>query len=163
MYKRILVPVAGGRASTLGLQEAVRFAKDQKAHLRIIHVVDEAVLAQYPEGMETTGQLLETMIKDGKKTLNDAMAVARRQGIKAECVLHEKLLGSLADLILKEAKKWRADIIVMGTQPQSGIEHFFLGSDAETIARSTLLPVLLIHAPPSAKRKPAARRKPASA
>ena len=69
------------------------------------------------------------------------------------------MLGALADVILKEAKKWRADIIVMGTHGQSGIKHFFLGSDAETIARSTLLPVLLIHGAPAEKRKRAARRK----
>jgi nucleotide-binding universal stress UspA family protein len=159
MYKRILVPVDGSAASMLGLQQAVRFAKDQRAHLRIIHVVDEAVLAQYPELADTTGQLLEAFINDGKKTLNDAMALARRLGIRAERVLYQKLLGPLADVILKEAKKWRADIIVMGTHGQSGIRHFFLGSDAETIARSTLLPVLLIHGAPSAKRKRAARRK----
>jgi nucleotide-binding universal stress UspA family protein len=74
-------------------------------------------------------------------------------------VLYEKLLGPLSDLILSEAKKWRADIIVMGTHAQSGIQHFFLGSAAETIARSTRLPVLLIHGAPAAKRKRAARRK----
>lgn len=163
MYKRILVPVDGSSASTLGLREAVRFAKDQHARLRIIHVVDEAVLSQYPEAVDSTGRLLETFIDDGKKTLNDAVTLARRHGIKAECVLYEKLLGPLADLILKEAKKWRADIIVMGTHGQSGIKHFFLGSDAEAIARSTLLPVLLVHGAPSAKRKRAASRKSASA
>ena len=46
-------------------------------------------------------------------------------------------MGALADLVLKDAKKWRADVIVMGTHAQSGIQHFFRGSDAETIARST--------------------------
>ena len=163
MYKRILVPVDGSAASMHGLQQAVRFAKDQRAHLRIIHVVDEAVLAQYPDLVDTTGQLVEAFISDGKKTLDDAMVLAKRLGIKAERVLYTKLLGALADVILKEAKKWRADIIVMGTHGQSGIKHFFLGSDAEAIARSTLLPVLLIHAAPSAKRKGAARRKSGSA
>jgi nucleotide-binding universal stress UspA family protein len=66
-------------------------------------------------------------------------------------------VGALADVILKEAKKWRADVIVMGAHEQSKVQHFFLGSDAETIARSTRLPVLLIHAALAAKRKPAAR------
>ncbi len=159
MYKRILVPVDGSSASMLGLREAVRLAKDQHARLRIIHIVDEAVLTQYPEAVDVTGQMLETFINDGKKTLSDAVALARRQGIKPEYVLYEKLVGALADLILKEVKKWRADIIVMGTHGQSGIQHFFLGSDAETIARSTLLPVLLIHGAPPAKRKRAAARK----
>ncbi len=159
MYKKILMPVDGGSASIQGLREAVRFAKDQQARLRIIHVVDEAVLAQYPEAMDVTGQLLATLVEDGKKTLKDAVTRAARQGIKAEYVLYEKLLGSLSDLILREAKKWRADIIVMGTHAQSGIQHFFLGSAAETIARSTLLPVLLIHGAPAVKRKRAAKRK----
>jgi nucleotide-binding universal stress UspA family protein len=159
MYKKILVPVDGSSASMQGLREAVQFAKDQKARLRIIHVVDETVLAQYPEALDATGQLLATFIDDGKKTLNDAVTLAKRQGIKAEYVLYTKLLGPLSDLILREAKKWQADIIVMGTHAQSGIQHFFVGSAAETIARSTRLPVLLIHGAPAAKRKRAAKRK----
>src|SRR5450759_4070600 len=121
MYKKILVPVDGSSASMQGLREAVQFAKDQKARLRIIHVVDETVLAQYPEALDATGQLLATFIDDGKKTLNDAVTLAKRQGIKAEYVLYTKLLGPLSDLILREAKKWQADIIVMGPHAQSGI------------------------------------------
>ncbi len=128
MFRKILVPVDGSSASMQGLREAVRFAKDQKARLRIIHVIDEAVLAQYPEATDATGRLLETFINDGKKTLNNAVSLAKRQGINAEYVLYEKLLGPLSDLILGEAKKWRADIIVMGTHAQSGIQHFFWGA-----------------------------------
>jgi nucleotide-binding universal stress UspA family protein len=163
MYKRILVPVDRSPASALGLREAVRFAKDQHARLRIIHIVDESVLTQYPESVDITEQMLETFINDGEKTLSDAVALAGRHGIKPEHVLYKTLGGALADVILKEAKKWRADVIVMGTHAQSGIHHFFLGSDAETIARSTLLPVLLIHGAPPAKRKRAVKRKAASA
>src|SRR5688500_14536226 len=59
MYKRILVPVDGSAVSLMGLQQAVRFAKDQRAHLRIIHVIDEAVLAEYPDLVDTTGQRSE--------------------------------------------------------------------------------------------------------
>ncbi len=158
MYKRILVPVDGSSASTAGLEQAVEFARDQKAKLRIIHIVDETVLAEYPEMIGDTAQLIETMISDGKKTLDKALTLARRHRIKADSVLHEKLLGSLADLILGEAKKWRADIIVMGTRVQTGVKHFFLGSDAEAIVRATRLPVLLIHGKP-ARRKRATTRK----
>ena len=145
MYKRILVPIDGSRASTQGLREALRLARDQKARLRIVHIVDEAALAQYPEAIDATGQILDTFINGGKKTLKNAMALARRQGIDAECVLHEKLLGSLSDLILKEAKEWKSDIIVMGTHANTGIKHLLLGSNAEDIARSSRIPVLIVH------------------
>ena len=145
MYKKILVPVDGSRASTQGLREALRLAKDQKAKLRIVHIVDEAALAQYPEAVDATGEILDTFINGGKKTLKNAMALARRQGINAECVLHEKLLGSLSDLILKEAKEWKSDIIVLGTHANTGIKHLLLGSNAEDIARSSRIPVLIVH------------------
>jgi nucleotide-binding universal stress UspA family protein len=158
MYKRILVPVDGSATSTAGLQQALRFARDQKAKLRIIHIVDEAVLAEYSGVGGNAEELIQTMIDDGKKTLRDAMKLAKQRGIKAESIMYEKLLCPLADLILKEAKKWRADVIVMGTHARSGVKRFFLGSEAEAIVRASRLPVLLIHGA-AAKRKRATRRK----
>jgi nucleotide-binding universal stress UspA family protein len=94
---------------------------------------------------DATGQIPDTFINGGKKTLKNAMALARRQGINAECVLHEKLLGSLSDLILEEAKEWKSDIIVLGTHANTGIKHLLLGSNAEDIARSSRIPVLIVH------------------
>lgn len=52
--------------------------------------------------------------------------------------------GRVADLILREARKWRADVIVMGTHGRRGISHASLGSDAETVVRSSPVPVLLV-------------------
>ncbi|HEV7820216.1 MAG TPA: universal stress protein [Burkholderiales bacterium] len=153
MYKRMLVPVSASAASMLGLREAVRFAKDQQARLRIVHIVDESALVQYPESVDITGKVLDSFVKDGEKTLRDAVAFANRLGIKAEHVLYKSVVGALTDVILKEAKNWRADVIVMGAHEQSKLEHFFLGSDAETIARSTHLPVLLIHAAAAASKR----------
>jgi hypothetical protein len=56
-----------GSTSTLGLREAARFAKDQRARLRIIHIVDEAVMSQYPEAVDIRGRMLETFMNDGKR------------------------------------------------------------------------------------------------
>ena len=158
MYKRILVPVDASAVSALGLLEAVRLAKDQRARLRIVHIVDESVLIQYPESVDITGQMLDSFVNEGEKTLREAVALARRHRINPEHVLYKTMVGVLSSVILKEAKKWRADLIVMGTHQQGGVKRFFLGSDAETIARSTRLPVLLIHGAPPARRKPAARK-----
>lgn len=66
------------------------------------------------------------------------------EGVKAEAVMYENLSGRVADLILKEARKWRADIIVMGTHGRRGIGHALLGSDAEAVVRSSPAPVLLV-------------------
>jgi nucleotide-binding universal stress UspA family protein len=158
MFKRILVPVDGSATANAGLQQALAFARDQKAALRIVHVVDEAVLAEYPETAGNADQLMATMKSDGRKTLDKAIKVAARYNIKAESVMYEKLLQPLTDLILKEAKKWRADIIIMGTHGREGIRRLFMGSEAEAIVRGARIPVLLVHAATATKRSRAPRK-----
>jgi len=151
MYQRILVPVDGSHTSTLGLQEAIRIAIDQRAKLRIIHVVDELVVAQNFDGYFNTGDLLDALRDAGKKALQNALALAHKRDLKPESALFESLGGRISETIVKEAKKWRADLIVMGTHGRRGITRMVLGSDAEAILRSTPVPVLLVRSP---DRKP---------
>ncbi|HSQ02971.1 MAG TPA: universal stress protein [Burkholderiales bacterium] len=154
MYSRILVPVDGSHTSTRGLQEAVELAKSQGAALRLMHVVDESVLTMNPEAIVGTGELIDDIVAAGKQALKNAHALAERHGVKAETVMYENLAGRVAPLILDEAKKWRADLIVMGTHGRRGITHAVLGSDAETVVRSSPVPVLLVRAPDApAKRE----------
>ena len=86
-YKRILAPVDGSHTSTLGLEEAVQLAKDQRAKLRIVHVVDESVLTLNLETIDLLGNLSDGFVASGKKTLKNARALAGRHGVKAEGVI----------------------------------------------------------------------------
>lgn len=142
MYKRILVPVDGSEASTLGLKEAVGLARNHGARLRLLHVVDESVLALTPE--VGVVDITETLIEAGTDTLKKARALAERHGVKVDTVMPENLSGRVADVILNEARNWRADVIVMGTHGRRGISHMLLGSDAEGVVRSSPVPVLLV-------------------
>jgi nucleotide-binding universal stress UspA family protein len=153
MYKRILAPVDGSHTSTLGLQEAVRLAKTCRARLRILHAVDESVLTMNPEALAGSGELIDDLVDSGKKALKNAKTLADRHGVKAETAMYENLSGRVADFILDEARKWRADLIVMGTHGRRGISHALLGSAAETVVRSAPVPVLLVRAP-KRTRKP---------
>ena len=153
MYQRILVPVDGSHTSTLGLQEAIRIAIDQRAKLRIVHVVDEIVVAQNFEGFINTGDLVGALRDAGKKALQNALALARKRDLKPESALFESLGGRISEIIVKEAKKWRADLIVMGTHGRRGVTRMVLGSDAEAILRVTPVPVLLVRSPDRKRRK----------
>ena len=61
----------------------------------------------------------------------------------AETALHENFTGRVADLIIDESKKWRAQLIVMGTHASGGFRHAVMGSDAETVLHGAEVPVLL--------------------
>ncbi|MGQ0750238.1 MAG: universal stress protein [Betaproteobacteria bacterium] len=142
MYKRIFVPVDGSNTSARGLREALKLARRPGARLRLLHVIDESVLALTPEVgvVDISGSL----IAEGKKTLKKARALAERHGIKTDTVMLENFSGRVADVILAEARKWRADVIVMGTHGRRGISHMLLGSDAEAVVRGATVPVLLV-------------------
>ena len=145
MYKKILVPIDGSPASSLGLTEAIKLAKDQGAKLRLFHLVDEYVAVSSMDGVTLdTGDLLDALRQTGKKIVAKAEAQARRHGLTPEAVMLESFGGRAADFIVQQAKKWGADLIVLGTHGRRGVKRLVMGSDAEQVIRTTPVPVLLV-------------------
>jgi nucleotide-binding universal stress UspA family protein len=144
MYERILVPVDGSDAANRGLHEAIRLAKALGAELRLVHIVDDSALALNPETGIAAGPLVADFAEGGKAILEDARGIARGEGLDPSVVLHENFSGRVADLIVEEARKWRAEVIVMGTHGRRGVRHVVLGSDAEAVVQRAEVPVLLV-------------------
>ena len=147
MYQRILVPVDGSHTSTLGLQEAIRLAADQHAQLLLISIVDELVIAQNFEGLINAGDLIDALRDAGNKALKNALALVHKHDIKAEGHVFETVGDRVADIIVREAKKLKADLIVMGTHGRRGFNRMVLGSDAEGVLRTAAVPVLMVRSP----------------
>ena len=150
MFRRILVPIDGSTTSNRGLEEAIGLASDQKAKICLLHVVDE--LAVGADGMmymppSYIDEFIRALRAGGKKLLTRAEAKVRKQGIEVEVVLLETVGRRVADLIIKQAKKWRADVIVLGTHGRRGLSRVVMGSDAELVVRETPVPVLLVRSP----------------
>jgi len=150
-YKRILVPVDGSRVSTRGIIEATKLAKNGGARIRLLHVVDETVWTNAMDGGAGTVDLIDSLREGGKKIIRNALMAAKRHHAAVDTILKEEFGTRVADVILNEAKKWRADLIVMGTHGRRGLERMLLGSDADQVIRRSPIPVLLI--PPPARRK----------
>jgi len=146
MYKRILVPIDGSPTSNLGLNEAIKLAKDQGAKLRLFHLVNEYIAVASPDGMafSNTDGLLGSLRQGGKKIIEKAEALARRNGLVPESVMLESFGGPAANFIVQQANKWKADLIVLGTHGRRGVKRLVMGSDAEQVIRTTRVPVLLV-------------------
>jgi nucleotide-binding universal stress UspA family protein len=151
MFRRILVPIDGSSTSNRGLDEAISLASDQKAKICLLHVVDELVLTGADGMVYVPPNYFDDFIRAsraaGKKLLARAEAKVRKRGIAVEAVLLETIGRRVADLIIKQAKKWRADVIVLGTHGRRGLSRVVMGSDAELVLRETPLPVLLVRSP----------------
>ncbi|HLE65996.1 MAG TPA: universal stress protein [Burkholderiales bacterium] len=146
MYKRILVPIDGSSSSRRGLREAIRLAKNQKARLCLLHVVEELFIAQTGEAVIFAEDMFKAMRASGRAILSRAAAAARKRGVRARTVLVESIAMPAADVIVREARKWKADLIVIGTHGRRGLRRVVMGSDAEQVVRNAPAPVLLIRA-----------------
>ncbi len=162
MFQRILVPIDGSPTSNRGLEEAIGLASEQKAKICLLHVVDELVVTGGADGMmyvppSYIEEFIWAMRTGGKKLLTRAEARVRKRGIEVETVLLETVGRRVADLIIKQAKQWRADVIVLGTHGRRGISRVVMGSDAEMVLRETPVPVLLVRSPLRPRKRRAHR------
>lgn len=144
MYKNILVAIDGSETSARALHAAITLAKEQSARVRLVHVIDEFPFTTPDTGWVDDVRLGEILFKAGQAILDEARAQVQKAGLEVETALPQNLSQRIATVIVDEAKRWPADLIVAGTHGRHGIEHLVLGSVAEGVARAASMPVLLI-------------------
>jgi nucleotide-binding universal stress UspA family protein len=145
-YRRILVAVDGSATAMKGLREAIRLAKDDRAQLFIVHVVNELYAFAGLDGFAPGVDLVPALREGGRRVLAKAKAAADKEGIRAKTLMRETPGGAAADIIVREARKQRAGLIVLGTHGRRGLRRAVLGSDAEQVVRRSSVPVLLVRA-----------------
>ena len=144
MYKQILCPVDGSSTSNCGMAEAIKLAKEQNAKLRFLHVID-----MYFPIIDATGDfnvvnIDDILRKNGNKVLKKAGAAAQKAGVASDSQMIEAIGARVSKFVVNHAKEWPADLIVIGTHGLRGVERLVMGSDAETIIRTSPVPVLVV-------------------
>ena len=144
MYKNILVGIDGSNTSALALQEAIKIAKEQSGRLRLVHVIDVFPFTTPDTGLIEDTQLEEALFKAGQAIVEEARDEVQKAGVGVETALPQNLNHEIGMVIVEEAKRWGADLIVVGTHGRRGIQHLVLGSVAERVARAATCPLLLV-------------------
>ncbi len=143
MYQRILVATDGSATARQAVDEAIRFASEQKAQLRVIHIVDENVIYWSADGV-ILDSVFETLRRSGQAILDEAVALAASAGVRAQTVLQETVGKRVPEVIIAEAIAWPADLLVVGSHGRSGVGHLLLGSVSQAVVRLAPVPVLLV-------------------
>ena len=146
MYQHILVPVDGSPEASHGLREAINLAQSLNATLKLVHIIDPMVayIAMNALGGGNAARPPAALREAGKTILEQALALATAGGIKVEPELFECTAPTVADLIVEQARRWPADMIVMGTHGRRGLTRLLMGSDAEMVLRNSPVPVLMV-------------------
>jgi nucleotide-binding universal stress UspA family protein len=119
-----------------------------------MHVVEELSLLPgywlYPSVIGTS-QVLDEAETQGRELLTACVAEAESAGIKAQFELFRCRENRVAQIIVRAAAEWGADLVVMGTHGRRGFNRLILGSDADLVIRGAPCPVLMLkcQAPPA--------------
>ncbi|BBP04435.1 universal stress protein [Sulfuriferula plumbiphila] len=145
MYERILVAIDNSSTSDKALEEAIKLALVHKATLRLVHVVDTAMMDVDNGGLVSMHEVLPALREGGESLLKQSEVRVREANVTVETALLETLgVTRVATEIVEAAKEWPADLIVLGTHGRRGFVHLLLGSVAEDVVRMAATPVLLI-------------------
>jgi nucleotide-binding universal stress UspA family protein len=135
--RRILVPVDFSPNSVRSVRYALAMAKRFRSEVELLHVIDVAALPLYGKGAFTG-----SLVACGEKLMAKLL---RRLSIRfapaTKIVSNSK---SPAKEICKEARRWRADCIILFTHARSGYDRFMMGSEAEQVLRNSPCPVLTL-------------------
>ena len=142
MFKHIIVPIDGSDFSLQAVDLAASLAKEQRATctaLTVIDIIPAAALAAATPDL--VNAWLETLEEQAHIAVDAAVSRMRLAGAQAN---GEVAKGFPPDLIMEVAKRNHGDLIVMGSHGRSGLRRLFLGSVAESVLRSSPIPVLMV-------------------
>jgi nucleotide-binding universal stress UspA family protein len=146
MRKRMLVAVDGSRTSEAGLGDALDLA-GRGAQLRAVSVEDSPYNSPDALYGQVTGDL-EPVRREwretGEKILARAAASVRARRVAADSTLLESDGRRVGAAVVEAAQRWGADLIVVGTHGQRGLDWLLLGSVAKRVARTAPVSVPLV-------------------
>lgn len=142
-FRRILHPSDFSKASGPAFRRALALARENRAELRLVHVVMPPAFALEDSFMtaKTWRDITQAGRRDAERRLRPLVARARRAGVRVRAAVLE---GSAFQEIVREARRRRADLIVIGTHGRTGVARFFLGSVASRVLALAACPVLTV-------------------
>ena len=143
----ILVPLDGDPDHEAGLDMAVELSQACHASLHLVMVIHKLSTLPGEQAASAmllptaTSVLLELGCEEGEMYLAELMGKLLDRKIQ---VTGEVQRGDPAKQIIKSAKEFHADMIVLGTHSKTAMDAFWSGSVTPKIATQTHLPLLLV-------------------
>lgn len=137
--RRILVPHDFSHSSRTGLSVARSWAREFKASMRLLYVVDSDDYERHGPPAESPQEFFERVREEGHRQLEGL--IAEEPESANDAVVR---LGHPAIEILKETEEYGADLVIMASRGLSDLERLNLGSVGERTVHGVSCPVLMV-------------------
>jgi universal stress protein A len=147
---RILIGVDGSSFSRAAVRMVMLHFTDRETEVALLHVLEPKFMPDNAAVGRTSRQPPQE--PERMRMAREILSRAEHEFEKARVPVHSLIEeGDARSLIIETAKRWKADLIVLGTHGRTGLTRFLLGSVAEAVAQHAPCSVLL------AREKPAKR------
>jgi nucleotide-binding universal stress UspA family protein len=133
MNMKILLAIDNSRYSAEAIKEVAKRPWPPKTIVRVISVVEPVPAPAAELWYDASGSLervQQEMTKRATKLTQKTSESLKRKELKIESAVRE---GDARALIVDEARKWSADLIVLGSHGYTGIKRLLLGSVASSV------------------------------
>ena len=145
MYKHILIPTDGSRVSNAAARHGVRLAKALGSKVTAFFAAPAATPLVYegllPVAYTTQDQHAELIAKTAVKFLGVIEDACKKAGVRCRSVYVTNEFA--ADAIIAAARKYKCDLIHMGSHGRRGISAILLGSETQKVLTHSKVPVLV--------------------
>lgn len=140
--KNILVSIDFDSGAKLLLAQAKEMAKAFSAKVWIIHIAaPEPDFVGYSVGPQYIRDVRANELREEHRMLGDFAEKLISDGVDTEALLVQ---GATTDMVVKEAEKLKADLIICGHHERNFIYKALLGSVSDNIIRQASIPVLVV-------------------
>jgi nucleotide-binding universal stress UspA family protein len=145
--KRILVATDGSEFSVAALRSIAERPWPVGTEVKVISVPEFALwLGDFPYfRLEQVEELNKTALDAASAATAQAREILSRAGLKVTTNVPVEREAP-AKTILDEAKKWDADLVVLGSHGRNGFDRFALGSVSESVAMNAHTSVEVVRA-----------------
>ena len=138
----VVVPLDFSPASLDAVRVGASVARHTQATLILCHAIFPKAISL---GRTPALRATEALRGDALKEMEPAMSLAKQAGVAATCVVEE---GTPAGVILKVARRYEADLIILAPRDHGAWTRLFFGpTTAERVARDAESHVIVLRAP----------------
>lgn len=146
---KVIIAIDGSECSLAALESVVDRPWPQDTEFRVLSVV-EPPTPGYAEWHASyvpyLDQAQQELIKEIQELVNERVEFLRRE-FPHNPVDGKVVEGNIRDSIVRQAKEWNADFVVMGSHGRRGFQKFLLGSVAEAVVSRAPCSVEIIRTP----------------
>ncbi|ENO86468.1 universal stress protein [Thauera linaloolentis] len=111
------------------------------ARLHVLHVI---TTLHDRSNLRISSAMLSNMFDEIKQGAAQDMRQFCQENLAGLDITPHIVQGASHEELLREATRIGADLIIMGTHGRTGLEKLLMGSTAEKVVRSSIIPVLTV-------------------